>query len=149
MPHIQSATLPEELVARLTIPTDELLRLAGGFGGWNSGDPDRRSAMRFGATRPVLAHPLDEHFEPSGHPFVALARNLSSEGLALLVPHSCDASFLRLRMTSPTGEDTVEVLLEVGRWVHVGDVVEIAGRFVHSPGGDRPAPRATACAAAN
>lgn len=131
MPRIQSATLPEDLVARLTIPTDELLRLAGGFGSWRLGDPDRRGTMRFGATRPVLAHPLDEHFEPQGSPFVALARNLSSEGLALLVPQVCDARYLRLRMSNPTHEDTVELLLEVGRWTRLGDVIEIAGRFVH------------------
>lgn len=130
MPRFPSATLPEDLVARLTIPTDELLRLAGSFGGWQMGDPDRRAAMRFGATRPVLVHPLDERFEPKGSPFVALARNLSREGLALLVPQICDATYLRLKVSNPTEEDVIEVLLEVGRWSRVGDLVEIAGRFV-------------------
>lgn len=136
MPRFPSATLPEDLVARLTIPTDELLRLAGGLGGWQLGDPDRRTAMRFGATRPVLVHPLDEQFEPKGSPFVALARNLSSEGLALLVPQVCDATYLRLRVSNPTEEDVIEVLLEVGRWSRVGDLVEIAGRFVRPPNGE-------------
>lgn len=149
MRHIPSALLPEDLVARLTIPTDELLRLAGGFGDWRLGDPDRRGTMRFGAIRPVLAHPLDERFAPKGSPFVALARNLSSEGLALLVPHICDASYLRLRMSNPTQEDIVDLLLEVGRWSRLGDVIEIAGRFVQPPDAEGAAPRPALCEAAS
>lgn len=127
-------SLPEESIAHLTLPLEELWRLANGPTGWQPDDPDRRNASRFPLSRAALAQPLADNFEPQGKPLVALAYNVSCHGVALLVPERLDARYLRLRV-GVVGQPAVvqaatAMYVEIGRCEPLGDVFEVAGRFI-------------------
>ena len=132
----ESATLADDFVARLTLPIEELWRLADRLMGWQPDDPDRRNSRRFHLSRPLMVYPLSDDFEPLDEPVVALARNLSRNGLALVTPRGLDARYLRLSVSDggekPDGQGALNLYLEVSRCQRFGETFEIAGRFVNA-----------------
>lgn len=59
---------------------------------------DRRSTKRKPAMIDVIAVPLDTELKPSGNAFLALTRNISHGGIALLCTEEIKAPYLLLRM---------------------------------------------------
>lgn len=97
-------------------------------------DAERRGGDRRPVLSSVLAEPLDENFQPTGTPFVALARNVSRGGMALLSTQPIGAKYLALRQ--PGVDRRVIRYMEVVRSTLIGYGYEIAGQFIEPD--DRP-----------
>ncbi len=95
-------------------------------------DAERRGGDRRPVLSSVIAEPLDENFQAAGAPFVALARNISPGGIALLYTQPIGAKYLALRQ--PGSETRVFRYLEVVRSTLIGYGYEIAGRFIEPAG---------------
>lgn len=91
-------------------------------------DADRRGGDRRPVLSSVLAEPLDENFQPAGPAFVALTRNISRGGIALLYTQPIGARYLAVRQ--PGVEGRVVRYVEVVRSKLIGYGYEIAGRFI-------------------
>lgn len=90
-------------------------------------EADRRGGDRHPVLSSVLAEPLDDNFQPAGTAFVALTRNVSRGGIALLYTQPIGAKYLALRQ--PGVEGGVRYV-EVVRSKLIGYGYEIAGRFI-------------------
>lgn len=90
-------------------------------------DADRRGGDRRPVLSSVLAEPLDDNFKPAGAAIVALTRNVSRGGIALLYTQPIGAKYLAIRQ--PGIEGRVRYV-EVVRSKLIGYGYEIAGRFI-------------------
>lgn len=114
---------PDSAIAELTPAAD-----AGGSLADLLADAERRGEDRRPVLSSVLAEPLDEDFQPAGPPLVALARNISRGGIALLYTHPIGAKYLAIRQ--PGVDTRVIQYVEVVRSTLIGYGYEIAGRFI-------------------
>lgn len=96
-------------------------------------DANRRGEGRRAVLSSVLAEPLDEKLQPAGAPFVALTRNVSRGGIALLYTQPIGARYLALRQPGADGRDMRYI--EVVRSTLIGYGYEIAGRFIEPNAG--------------
>lgn len=90
---------------------------------------ERRKQSRFRVAKAILVVPVDEHNKPTGAPFQAMTRDISSAGVSFIHTRSITARRLVAEMTCPRGE-TKQLAMEVLRcrpWSHL---YEIAGRWV-------------------
>ena len=90
-------SLPEESIAHLTLPLEELWRLANGPTGWQPDDPDRRNASRFPLSR-------------------AGCQDLSVSGVGFMMPQKPPTDVLVIDLGSPRG--SWQAVLVAARVVH-------------------------------
>jgi hypothetical protein len=117
---------------RMTHPHAELIefvqRIAAGLKPYQG--PERRSEPRWGVTMPVPAAPLNEHLSPCGPTFLAISRDISTQGMGLYHVRPIEVkSLLGVELRAPQG-DTMQAVLEVVRCQVNGPAFEIGGRFM-------------------
>ena len=92
-------------------------------------DVERRSAQRVPMIEPLNIKPLDEHFQPAGEATMALMRNVSRSGIALLHVRPVKSRYLALCQVRPQGVET-PLYMEIIRCRQIGSGFELAGPFV-------------------
>ncbi|NQT37549.1 MAG: PilZ domain-containing protein [Planctomycetes bacterium] len=92
-----------------------------------SGD-EKRSTRRHNIVFPVPVVELDEAFCPTGDVRMAVTRDISTTGLALISTRAASARFLAVELTCPSGE-TIQVVIRVIRCRPVRCFYEIAGTY--------------------
>jgi hypothetical protein len=94
-----------------------------------SGDTEMRRSKRYGAVLEVVVVPLNEHFRPSGLPFLAVTRDVSTSGLCMLHTRPAPSTALFVEIERPN-EAALDVVLKVRRNRRVGPFFEFAGDFL-------------------
>ncbi len=91
--------------------------------------PEKRCFERYPIVTPVAAMPLGTGLEPFGASFMALTRNISRSGVALVSTRSVSAPFLAVEL--PCGPDgAMQVVIQVVRRRPIRCFYEIAGPFL-------------------
>jgi hypothetical protein len=90
---------------------------------------EKRSAHRFPLATAVPVMPIDDRLRPVGRPFMALTRNISTCGIALVHTRPVTTKYLVVELTS-AADERLQVLLEVLRCRPLGPYCDIAGEFV-------------------
>jgi hypothetical protein len=91
-------------------------------------DDERRVEKRKPVVLEVIAVPLDEQRQPIGEPFLALTRNISSGGIAILHTEKVSAPYLLLRIETPRHQ-AIQTVVQVVRTRSFYQFTEISGRF--------------------
>jgi hypothetical protein len=117
---------------RMSHPREELIefvkRIAAGTEPYKG--PERRSEPRWRVTMPVPVAHLDEHLCPCGPTFIAISRDISTQGMGLYHTRPIEVkSLLGVELRAPQG-DTMQAVLEVVRCQLNGPAFEIGGRFM-------------------
>ena len=94
-----------------------------------TGGSDLRRSKRYTAVLEVVVVPLNEHYRPSGLPFLAVTRDVSTGGLCMLHTRPAPASKLFVEIERPN-DTPLDVVLNVRRNRRVGLFFEIAGDFI-------------------
>ena len=94
---------------------------------------ERRTEKRRPVVLDIIAVPLDEDRNPCGEPFLALSRDISRGGIALLHTEPVRAPFLLLRIETLRHE-VIQAVVQVIRARSFYQFTEISGRFVAKPG---------------
>lgn len=94
-----------------------------------AGSTELRRSKRYTAVLEVIVVPLNEHFRPSGLPFLAVTRDVSTGGLCLLHMRPAPSAKLFIHIERPN-ESALDVVLNVRRNRRVGQFYEIAGDFI-------------------
>ena len=92
-------------------------------------EAERRVHQRRAIAAPVVAIPLDRFLIPEGEPFMGMAHNISSAGIALIHTRSVAAPYLALELTLDSTNE-MRVVIQVLRCQAVGLFYEIAGTFL-------------------
>ena len=90
---------------------------------------DRRIAERRALVKTVPVVPVDADFAPIGAPFMAVSRNVSVGGIAILHVAPIAQNLLAIQLQNNTHE-TMEPVLKATRTRPVGDFYEISGKFI-------------------
>jgi hypothetical protein len=123
-------TLPEPVDRSMPPTASEALieyvrQRAATKAGWR----ETRRSKRYAAMLEVVFVPLNEHYRPSGLPFLAVTRDVSIDGLCLLHARPSPTSALFIEIERPD-ETALDVVLNVRRNRRVGPFFEIAGDFI-------------------
>ena len=123
-------TLPEPVDRSMPPTASEALieyvrQRAATKAGWR----ETRRSKRYAAMLEVVVVPLNEHYRPSGLPFLAVTRDVSIDGLCLLHARPSPTSALFIEIERPD-ETALDVVLNVRRNRRVGPFFEIAGDFI-------------------
>jgi hypothetical protein len=94
-------------------------------------DDERRTEKRKTVVLNIIAVPLDEDRNPCGEPFLALSRNISRGGIALLHTEMVKSPYLLLRIETLRHE-TIQAVVQVIRARNFYQFTEISARFVPS-----------------
>jgi hypothetical protein len=105
-------------------------------------DDERRSEKRRPVVLNIIAVPLDEDRNPCGEPFLALSRNISRGGIALLHTETVKAPYLLLRIETLRHE-VIQAVVQVIRARNFYQFTEISGRFIAKTGKKRSPRRST------
>jgi hypothetical protein len=92
-------------------------------------DVERRAAARVPMIEAINIKPLDELFQPAGPPTMALMRNVSRSGIALLHVRPVNSRYLALCQVRPQAAET-PLYMEIIRCRQIGSGFELAGPFV-------------------
>lgn len=92
-------------------------------------DVERRSAPRVPMIEALNIKPLDEQFQPAGAATMALMRNVSRSGIALLHVRPVKSRYLALCQVRPHAVET-PLYMEIVRCRQIGSGFELAGPFV-------------------
>jgi hypothetical protein len=103
---------------------------------------ERRTEKRKPVVLDVIAVPLDAQFRQTGEPFLALTRNISQGGIAILHTEKITAPYLLLRLETHRHE-AIQAIIEVVRTRTFYQFTEISGRFEVSPEKKQSAGRST------
>jgi hypothetical protein len=103
-------------------------------------DDERRKEQRKPVCADVIAVPLDENRQPCGEAFLALTRNISRGGIAILHTERVTAPYLLLRIETGRHQ-SIQTVVRVVRARSFYQFTEISGRFELSPEKKRSAPR--------
>ena len=90
---------------------------------------DRRISVRRPFRVPVATIALNDNFQPSGHGFVVLSRNISTNGLSLLADGPINSPLIAVQLPPIKGQP-LQMAMRVVRERKLGGFVEIAGTFV-------------------
>ena len=118
---IDRAMLPPPSAALMKFVRERAVAQAGGT--------ELRRSKRYTAVLEVIVVPLNEHFRPSGLPFLAVTRDVSTSGLCLLHMRPAPSAKLFIQIERPN-ESALDVVLNVRRNRRVGQFYEIAGDFI-------------------
>lgn len=118
--NIQSLVRPPEMIACFV---QRMVRNAQYYAG-----PEQRTERRYAVSVPVSAIPVDDSFQKTGEPFMALTRDISTKGMSMYHTRRVSEKFLALELTDPAN-NRLRVVLEVLRCRPDGLFYEIAGRF--------------------
>ena len=77
----------------------------------------------------VMVQPLDPDFQPTGEPFIAMTRDISSAGLGLFHTRAVPEKHLLVKLKVPSGGE-MAVVLEVVRCRATGLFYDLGGYFV-------------------
>lgn len=100
---------------------------------------ERRRSPRYPVVIPAVAQPFTSSFCPTGLSFMALTRDISVTGLALVHTRAVPAEFLALEL--PAGKnEKMQLLMRVLRCQPFHHLYEIAGRFLVRLDGEKPLP---------
>lgn len=91
--------------------------------------PERRAHIRRPLAAPVAVVPLDACFFPTDRPFLGMACNISTGGIALVHTRSTTAPHLALELTIDEGRE-IRAVIRVVRCRAIGLFYEIAGPFL-------------------
>ena len=91
---------------------------------------DRRTTQRRAVTVPVTVIPVNQDLEPTGEAFMAISRDISTDGMSFIHTRNVNDEYLALELVSRDGGDEMQVLMKVLRCETVGRFYEVAGRFV-------------------
>ena len=89
---------------------------------------ERRTTDRVSVAIEVPAVPLDMDLKACGRPFLAMARNISSGGMALVYIRSVRTPYLLITMDVQK-EGAMKFLLRVRRWRRTEHFFEFSGNF--------------------
>jgi c-di-GMP-binding flagellar brake protein YcgR len=110
-------------------PSEDLIQYSQGFDA-GSDIGYQREAKRVAITRNVPVIPVDSSVKPTGEPFVAVTRNLSTGGLAIMHTETVKDNFIVVELSSKEGS-RLQVLVEVLRCTRRGvSFHEISGRII-------------------
>jgi hypothetical protein len=125
-----SDTLPEP-VDRSMLPSasEALIEYVTQRAATKAGWRETRRSKRYAAMLEVVVVALNEHYRPSGLPFLAVTRDVSIDGLCLLHTRPTPTSALFIEIERPN-ETALDVVLNVRRNRRVGPFFEIAGDFI-------------------
>jgi hypothetical protein len=90
---------------------------------------EMRRSKRYGAVLEVVVVPLNDHFRPSGLPFLAVTRDVSTSGLCMLHTRPAPAGKLFVEIERPN-DAALDVVVKVRRNRRVAQFFEIAGDFL-------------------
>ena len=88
----------------------------------------------------MIAVPLDENRQPCGEPFLALTRNISRGGIAILHSEGVTAPYLLLRIETGRHK-AIQTVVQVVRTRSFYQFTEISGRFELKTEKKRPTSR--------
>jgi hypothetical protein len=97
--------------------------------GDESPSAEKRTARRFPFTVAVPVMPVDSSLRPVGEPFMAMTRNISTGGIALIHTRPITARHLVVELTNAAGE-RLQLWVRVLRCRPLGPFCDIAGEFV-------------------
>ena len=95
--------------------------------------PEKRGIRRYPVTTPVVAMPIDASFEPVGDPFMAMSRNVSGTGMAVISTRAVTTEFLAVELSTGQGE-RMQLVMHVLRCRPTGRFYEIGGVFLTKVG---------------
>jgi len=102
---------------------------------------EERRSPRHKLTAEVRVQPVDRHFEPTAAAFMAVTRDISTDGIGLMHDRAVRDKYLWLRLKTPGGK-LMNVVVEVVRCRPLGKFYDIGGRFVakldQAPGFELP-----------
>jgi hypothetical protein len=101
---------------------------------------ERRTDKRKPVVLDVIAVPLDANRQPVGDPFLALTRNISHGGIAILHTEKVTAPYLLLRLETQKHQ-VIQAVIQVVRSRTFYQFTEISGRFEVSVEKKQPAAR--------
>jgi hypothetical protein len=110
-------------------PSEALIEYVRQQAATKAGWREMRRSKRYAAVLEVVVLPLNDSFRPSGRPFLAVTRDVSSGGLCLLHTRPAPTSVLFIEIERPN-ETPLDVVLNVRRNRRVGPFFEIAGDFL-------------------
>jgi hypothetical protein len=113
----------------LPSPSEALIEYVRQRAATKAGWRETRRSKRYAAMLEVVVVPLNEHYGPSGLPFLAVTRDVSTDGLCLLHTLPTPTSALFIEIERPN-ETALDVVLNVRRNRRVGPFFEIAGDFI-------------------
>jgi hypothetical protein len=123
-------TLPEPVDRSMPpIASEALIEYVRERAATKAGWRETRRSKRYAAMLEVVVVPLNEHYRPSGLPFLAVTRDVSIDGLCLLHARPSPTSALFIEIERPD-ETALDVVLNVRRNRRVGPFFEIAGDFI-------------------
>ena len=91
---------------------------------------DRRAEERYYATLPVTATQLDDKSEPIGDGFQTVTRDISRRGISLFTRRAVGGHLLALEIADRNEQNKLKAVMQVLRCRSIGDLYEIAGKFV-------------------
>jgi PilZ domain len=110
-------------------PSAALMRFVRQRATSQAGDKELRRSKRYAVVLEVIVVPLNEHFRPSGLPFLAVTRDVSTGGLCLLHMRPAPSAKLFIQIERPN-ESALDGVLNVRRNRRLGQFYEIAGDFI-------------------
>ncbi len=110
----------------LAPPSETLIEFVRQRAATKAGWREMRRTKRYAAVLEVVVVPLNESYQPSGRPFLAVTRDVSSGGLCLLHTRPAPTPLLFIEIERPD-ETPLDVVLNVRRNRRVGPFFEIAG----------------------
>ena len=90
--------------------------------------PERRGAKRHHVVASVPVMPVAEDLSPAGEAFMAMTRDISTTGIALISARAVNSQLLVVELPPVLGKQ-MQVLIRVSRCRAVGRFYEIAGTF--------------------
>ncbi|QDU57632.1 PilZ domain-containing protein [Aeoliella mucimassa] len=95
--------------------------------------PERRANTRMRISLPIAAVPVDESFAQVGPAALLTTRDISTEGIALLHDEPLRPKYLVIEFPARDRQAALQMVVKVLRCQPVGELFEIAGRFVMRP----------------
>jgi hypothetical protein len=92
---------------------------------------DRRSELRYPLSMPVTVTPVGEANRSPASEFVAVTRDISTNGVSFLHTSLVSDHYLNLRFTE-SRPDAPTIVIEVLRRRKIGPLWEIAGKFLQT-----------------
>ena len=96
---------------------------------------ERRDATRRTVSQSIAVQALDEQYRPQGDPFLAISRDVSRQGIALIHSEPINSGFLALELTSTEG-NRLQIVMHATRLREIDGFHEAAGPMVMRMGVD-------------